>query len=222
MKGSDIMFKSITQVFFSSPRPSGRDSRSPRSRAREQRRSAYALEGQIKEYCKSEYEIYVDTCSLLSDDGMELLDIIGRVFPGYRKRLNVFDSVLKELERVSGREGSRALNAERALGKLRQLERSGLVRVMIGRNSHYSDVNFISEFTVLCGEKDALLITQDKDLANKIKKLPEFVGEVVRNKHDCDVRRIGKSMRLEPFTPERRSADPERSANIRFNTVYGR
>lgn len=156
---------------------------------------------QLCELCEADFEIYIDTCSLLDSSGLRFLEAAQKTIPKYKKHLNIFVSVLTEVERVGKKDLTKKRMANIIIEKLRQLETEGMIRIIIGRNNHFSDVNFISEFVLLSSEKNVLLITQDKALAEKINGLTDYLGEVVKNKYLCRAQKLGTDGMLENFVP---------------------
>ena len=182
------------------------------------------LQRQLTELCEQNFEIYVDTCSLLDPNGLKFLEAVENVIPKFPgKTLNVFVSVLNEVERVGLKEFNKYRTSNLILEKLRQLEASDIVKVVIGKNSHFSDVNFLSEFTLQSGETNVFLVTQDKALAEKVNSLPEFLGNVVHNKHLCEAKKLNSKGILEPFMTMNRNFIKEDLYNERkicFRPLY--
>lgn len=91
-------------------------------------------------------EIYLDTCSLLCEDGENLLRAVEAMFPQLQMHLTIFSSVLTELENVEQKDLSQRAACERVRHHLKAMERNNMVRIVIGDNNHFSDPNFIAAF----------------------------------------------------------------------------
>ena len=160
------------------------------------------LRDQLNRLCAEGWELFIDTCSLLTPRGLRLLETAEEVLPLYGTQLNIFSSVLAEIERVGKRNSDKRREARLILQKLKMLEQKGLVCVINAGSRSFSDVNFISEFILRSCERSGrplLLVTQDKALAERIDGLGTYLGEVVRNKRRCEAMRLALSGELEPF-----------------------
>lgn len=159
---------------------------------------------QLRELCKTGVEVFVDTCSLLCESGLVLLETVEQVFPEYGKRLNIFSSVLAEVEKVGNKIAEKKRTSNLILNKLRRLAKKGIVKILDHGNKSFSDVNFLAEFIIISSQKKEnnkmLLITQDRALAEKTNNLSSYLGEVVKNKSRCEARRLTNNGRLERFT----------------------
>ncbi len=160
------------------------------------------LRDQLGKYCWMKSVVFIDTCSLLHDGGLRLLEEVEAIFPRYGKKLYIFSSVLYEVKNVGSKNPDKRKACDQILQKLKELESKGIVKVLTSANKSFSDVNFISQFiqmASLTGEHHLLLITQDDKLAKTINNLCDYYGDVVKTRSHCEALQIGESFKLERF-----------------------
>ncbi|MBQ8011671.1 MAG: hypothetical protein IJ265_08965 [Oscillospiraceae bacterium] len=143
--------------------------------------------------------IYADTCALLHDSGMELLEALEEVLPEYGQKLRLFASVLYELENVARKDPKLRPSCEAIREKLGELEEQGLVQVIMGADSHFSDVNFLAKFISEMQSSNLLLLTQDRALAETAAQLREFVSPCISANYTIQVKRLTPLGGLEAF-----------------------
>ena len=146
--------------------------------------------------------IYADTCTLLHDSGMELLDAAEKVFsqtPG--QHLLILTSVLFELKNVAKKNPAKYTRCMMVLDRLRKLSKSRIVKFVESSSPEFSDASFISLFVTESQEYDVILLTQDRSLASKCAHLASYLNGCV-NSHSVRVFRLTTDGDLKPFTDE--------------------
>lgn len=128
--------------------------------------------------------IYADTCTLLHSYGMSLLDAVESVFPLNRQQLLVPASVLYELENVGIKDSSKYQACQEAIEKVVSMEANDTVRIILTNSPKFSDAGFISRFVSEVQSNDLVLLTQDRQLAQKAMQLTSFLDGCIQSIHE--------------------------------------
>lgn len=142
-------------------------------------------------------EIYLDTCSLLCEDGENLLHAVETTLPQLQMHLTIFSSVFTELENVGQKDPSQRAACERVWRHLKAMEKNNMVRIVIGDNNHFSDPNFIAAFVHQMQLTNILFLSQDNDLCNTVSKLEQFLSPCIHTDYEITVYTLKNGTMLE-------------------------
>lgn len=144
--------------------------------------------------------IYADTCTLLHDSGMELLDAAEKVFSSTpNQHLLILTSVLYELQNVARKDPTKKTRYKMILDKLNRMHQNSTVKFIASNSPEFSDAGFISRFVTESQTYDVVLLTQDRSLATKVTHLPSFLDGCVNSAHLIRAFRLTADGNLVPF-----------------------
>ena len=133
---------------------------------------------ELENYVK-EFKIFVDTCSILYDQGDDFWIRLVDLLVTHQRFIFIPVSVANELERVaSNKLSSDELKnlARQRIEMLNKMIRYGLVKIYGTGKDTFSDNIFLAAFTHYRMTAKLLLITQDNDLAKDILRLNESLS----------------------------------------------
>lgn len=162
--------------------------------------------------------IYADTCTLLHDSGMELLDAAEKVFSSTPdQHLLILTSVLYELKNVARKDPTQTTRCKMIIDKLNRMHQNNSVEFITSSSPEFSDAGFISRFVTESQVYDVILLTQDKSLANKVTHLPSFLDGCVNSAHSIRAFRLTTDGALVPFVDNQnqREEDYHEKLNVR-------
>lgn len=162
--------------------------------------------------------IYADTCTLLHDSGMELLDAAEKVFSSTPdQHLLILTSVLYELKNVARKDPTKTTRCKMIIDKLNRMYQNNSVEFITSSSPEFSDAGFISRFVTESQTYDVVLLTQDKSLANKVTHLPSFLDGCVNSAHSIRAFRLTTDGDLVPFVDNQnqREEDYHEKLNVR-------
>lgn len=107
--------------------------------------------------------IYADTCTLLHSYGMSLLDAV---------------------ENVGIKDSSKYQVCKEAIEKVVSMEANDTVRIILTNSPKFSDAGFISRFVSEVQSNDLVLLTQDRQLAQKAMQLTSFLDGCIQSNHE--------------------------------------
>lgn len=144
--------------------------------------------------------VYVDTCTLLHESGLELLDAVNMVLSTIPDQyLLILTSVVFELQNVGRKNPSKSKHCKMIIDKLNLMKLNGSVKFITTSSPEFSDAGFISRFVTESQVYDVILLTQDRSLAQKVTHLPSFLDGCVNNTHTIRVFRLTSNGNLTPF-----------------------
>lgn len=122
-------------------------------------------------YFVENFEIYIDTCSLLHFASLDFFDNTEALLVENSKKIIILSGGLRELEKhsINSEDSNLASNAKKTLRMIDLLEKNGIVSIVDMEG--FVDNSFLTLFTNIRMERHPLLITQDKNLANDILNL---------------------------------------------------
>lgn len=167
---------------------------------------------------KSLTHIYADTCTLLHNSGMELLDAAEKVFSSTPdQHLLILTSVLYELQNVARKDPTKNTRCRMILDKLNRMHQNNSVKFIESNSPEFSDAGFISHFVTESQTYDVVLLTQDRSLANKVTHLPSFLDGCVNSAHSIRAFRLTTDGNLAPFVDNQnhREEDYHEKLNVR-------
>lgn len=162
--------------------------------------------------------IYADTCTLLHDSGLELLDAAEKVFSSTPdQHLLILTSVLYELQNVARKDPTKNTRCRMILDKLNRMHQNSSVKFIASSSPEFSDAGFISRFVTESQTHDVVLLTQDRSLANKVTHLPSFLDGCVNSAHSIRAFRLTTDSNLVPFVDNQnyREEDYHEKLNVR-------
>ena len=178
-------------------------------------RSASFLESSVKDF-----KIFIDTCSLLSDQADMFWTHIVPILQREKKEIIVPFRVYEEIKKFAenpalcSQKGNPNLNkrAKSTLNSIGKLQRAGIVAVFGDAHDNFADNVFQTVFTQFRLKYNLMLITQDHNLANDIVAIGK--SKAVNTKNRILVERINKYGYLSIFHfGERQSTTDQRSPN---------
>ena len=122
------------------------------------------------------YKIFIDTCSLLSDQADMFWRNITPILQRERKAIIVPLRVYEEVKKFAdnpelcAQKGNPALNhrAKVTLNNIATLQRASIIEVFGDKNDNFADNVFQTVFTQFHLKYNLMLITQDRNLANDV------------------------------------------------------
>lgn len=155
-----------------------------------------------------DFKIFIDTCSLLSDEADKFWANIVPLLQRYGKTIIIPYRVYEELDKFASnpsqctqrKPSNPNLNKQaiKAKNNVAMLQKAGLVEVFGNSSDNFADNVFQTVFTQFRLKYNLLLITQDSNLANDIVNISK--SKAVNTNNQILVKRINKYGFLSTFT----------------------
>ena len=120
--------------------------------------------------------VYVDTCTLLSESGLDLLKAFQSLFSSTNHKLLITSAVLLELEKVGNRDPNKAEKVSAILDYMGYMEANNTLYIVYTPTS-FNDSALVSRFVIELQNNNIILITNDIALADTASCLSEFLNQ---------------------------------------------
>ena len=148
----------------------------------------------LEQYVENGYKIFIDTCSMMGGDNINIDGFWGNVIPilhKYNAKIIVPVSCVKELTKNSedASDAKKSDQASRALKTIKQLHNAGYIELRgEATDGDFADHVFKYVFMKFRMSHNLLLITQDRKLAEEILSYND--SEAVKSRYKVQVRKI--------------------------------